>query len=166
MKQWGLKTRDLLLAAILLLLAGGVFITIRIIALNSDASYANVYYGSSNEPIVEVNFDSGLAQVNYEQSVPESYTITYPYIENGQNDAGHAVIWVTLLGDYEIDHIRQELVIEFDLDQKSIQIIEEESPQNICSRQGISTSAPLICLPNRVRVEFVTSGDVDIDYLS
>lgn len=166
MKQWGLKKRDLLLAAILLLLAGGVFLTVSIINSNRDTSYANVFYGNSNQPIVAVNFDSGTATVNYMQDVPSSYTIDYPVIEEGVNEAGHAVIWVTLLGDYEINDVRQELVVEFDLDEKSIQIIAEESPQNICSKQGISTSVPLICLPNRIRVEFVTSGDVDIDYLS
>lgn len=166
MKQWGLKTRDIVLAIVLLLLAGGLFLVINFVTLAGETSYANVYYGTSSQAMVEVNFDSGDVDINYEQDVPVSYEKTYPYVENGLNEAEHAVIWVTLLGDYEIDGVRQELVIEFDLDQKSIQIIEEESPQNICSRQGVSQAAPLICLPNRVRVEFVTSGDVDIDYLS
>ncbi len=166
MKQWGLKTRDIVLTAVLLLLAGGIFLVIRFTTLTGDTSFANVYYGTSNEPIVSVDFDAGDAVVMYAQDVGETYTTNYPFIEEGFNEAEHAVIWVTLLGDYEIEGVRQELVIEFDLDQKSIQIIEEESPQNICSRQGISTVAPLICLPNRIRVEFVTSGHIDIDYLS
>lgn len=166
MIKWGIRTRDIVLTAVLLLLAGGIFLVVHFVALSGDKSYASVYYGNASEPIVTVNFDSGHVEVNYEQAVPSIYTTTYPVVENGQNTDGHSVIWVTLLGDYEIDDVRQELVVEFDLDQKSIQIIEEESPQNICSRQGVSTAAPLICLPNRVRVEFVTSGDVDIDYLS
>ncbi len=166
MKQWGLRTRDIVLTAVLLLLAGGVFLVVRYITFNGDPSYADVYYGTSSEPIVSVNFDTGTANINYKQDIPNTYEKTYPIVEDGQNDAGHAVIWVTLLGDYEINGVRQELVVEFDLDRQSIQIIQEESPQNICSRQGVSTGVPLICLPNRVRVEFVTSGDVDIDYLS
>lgn len=166
MKHWGIRTRDLVLSAVLLLLAGGVFLFVNFVTFAGDKSYASIYYGTSSEPMVTVDFDSGKIEVIYEQHVPSSYEKNYPEIENGFNTSGDAVIWVTLLGDYEIDHIRQELKVEFNLDHKSIQIIEEESPQNICSRQGISTSVPLICLPNRVRVEFVKSNDVDIDYLS
>lgn len=166
MKQWGLKTRDLVLVAILLVLAGGTFLVFKFVIYHNDSSYAHMYYGSSDIPIAEINFDSGDVVINYYQENPEQYTKIYPIVEEGTNEQGHAVIWVTVLGDYEVNDLRQEVVVEFDLDRKSIETIAEESPNNICSRQGVSTSVPLICLPNRVRVEFVSSDDAEYDYLS
>ncbi len=166
MRSLGIKPRDLVLIIALLLLSGGLFLYFTYVTFAGESSYAYVFYGSNSQPIVTVDFDSAKAKIIYEQEVPETYNMSYPFVEEGTNEAGHAVIWVTLLGDYEIDDIRQELVVEFDLDQKSIQIVQEESPLNICSRQGISTNVPLICLPNRIRVEFVASDDTDIDYLS
>jgi hypothetical protein len=68
-----------------------------------------------------------------------------------------------LLGDYTVNGIRQIVVIKYDFNKRSVQIIEEQSPNNICSREGESTGWPLICLPNRIRVEFVTDqGDFTV----
>ena len=57
--------------------------------------------------------------------------------------------------------LRQIVVIQYDFGFKTVQIIEEQSPNNICSREGVSYGKPLICLPNRVRVEFETNDDSD-----
>jgi hypothetical protein len=66
---------------------------------------------------------------------------------------------ITLLGDYEVDGTRQIVVIEYNFGKRSVEIIEEQSPNNICSNEGLSTGKPLICLPNRIRVEFESSYD-------
>ena len=42
---------------------------------------------------------------------------------------------------------------------KTVEIIQEQSPNNICSREGVSSGWPLICLPNRIRVEFDTNPE-------
>jgi len=64
-----------------------------------------------------------------------------------------------LLGDYKINGERQIVVIRYDYGRKSVEIIQEQSPNNICSREGESTGWPLICLPNRIRVEFETNDE-------
>lgn len=144
--------RDLLLVTLLFTILGGIYILFRLFAFQGEASIANVYYGTSNEPIVSIDFINYRVIANYDQDVPSSYNQVYPIIDESANT-------ITLLGDYEIDGTRQIVVIQYNFGAKSVQIIQEQSPNNICSREGVSTGWPLICLPNRIRVEFETNGE-------
>lgn len=145
--------RDVLLITILLVVVGSLFLYFQLFQSTGEANYAHVYYGASNEPMVTIDFvKNEIVQYN-EQDVPSEYG-SFPIIDEGKKT-------ITLLGDYEINGVRQIVVIEYDFGLKTVQIIEEESPNHICSREGVSTGKPLICLPNRVRVEFETSDDSD-----
>lgn len=147
--------RDIIFSVALFIIVGALFVTFRLIALNSDATQAYVYYGDLSNPIVTIDFtyNNGEGRVvkNYDQEVPSQYG-QYPIINEEEQT-------ITLLGDYEINKVRQIVVIKYDFTKKSVQIIEEQSPNNICSREGESTGWPLICLPNRVRVEFDTNEE-------
>ncbi len=148
--------RDLILIVLLLVILGGVFVYFNFFAYNQPAAYAHIYYGNDNEPIATIDFVN--ETVTYRtQNVPSEYTEQYPII-----DLNRATI--TLLGDYKVDGVRQIVVIEYDFGRRSVEIIEEQSPNNICSLEGLSTGKPLICLPNRVRVEFETSDENGPDF--
>jgi hypothetical protein len=147
--------RDIVLSVALFIVVGALFLLFRLTAFNSDATQAYIFYGDLSNPIVTIDFayNNGEGRIvkNYDQEVPNNYG-NYPIInENDQT--------ITLLGDYEIDGVRQIVVIKYDYIKKSVQIIEEQSPNNICSREGESTGWPLICLPNRIRVEFDTNEE-------
>lgn len=147
--------RDIFLSVALFIVVGALFLLFRLTAFNSDATQAYIFYGDLSNPIVTIDFayNNGEGRIvkNYDQEVPNNYG-NYPIInENDQT--------ITLLGDYEIDGVRQIVVIKYDYIKKSMQIIEEQSPNNICSREGESTGWPLICLPNRIRVEFDTNEE-------
>ena len=150
------KKRDFILIGMLFALLGGTFLLFNMLAFNKDAAMAHVYYGNSNDPIVTIDFTKQTVVRLYDQQVPSSYDDIFPIIDETQKT-------ITLLGDYTINGIRQIVVIEYNFERRSVQIIQEESPNNICSREGESTGWPLICLPNRIRVEFVTDqGDFTV----
>ena len=147
------KKRDIILASVLFVLLGGIFIAFRMLSFRDEASLAKVYYGASRDPIVTIDFVENRVYRHYGQNVPSTYAEDYPIIDEDNQI-------ITLLGDYTINGIRQIVVIKYDFNRRSVQIIQEESPNNICSREGESTGWPLICLPNRIRVEF-TGNDED-----
>jgi hypothetical protein len=144
--------RDLLLITLLFVILGGIYISFRIFAFNTEASIANVYYGTSSEPIVVIDFVNNRVTKIYDQDTPGSGDTVYPIIDENQRT-------ITLLGDYTVGGVRQVVVIKYDFGRKSVQVIKESSPNNICSREGESTGWPLICLPNRVRIEFETTDE-------
>ena len=51
----------------------------------------------------------------------------------------------------------------FEVKDKKVRVVKENSPKNICSKEGyISDSTkPLICLPNKVVIKIVQSSDMD-----
>ncbi len=153
-----MQKRDIYLVFILLVVFAALFLVFQYIIYAGDAASANIYYRTS-DPIVSVDFASGDIRINYSQDTPGAYEKDYPFVT--VNNDGHQEI--VLLGDYEINGLRQEVIVEVDFDEARIRVRYEESPQNICSKQGWSTAAPLICLPNRVRVEFdAKTSDIDI----
>lgn len=155
MQQMIQRKRDILLASLLFIVLGGIYLVFRLFAFQEDASVAYVYYGASSDPIVTIDFVNREIIKNYDQEVPSSYDDIYPMIDEEENT-------ITVLGDYTINGVRQIVVIKYDYGKRSVQIIQEESPNNICSREGESTGWPLICLPNRVRIEF---GNNDEDFI-
>lgn len=150
------KKRDFILIGLLFVLLGGTFLLFNMLVLNKNAAMAHVYYGNSSNPIVTIDFTKQTVIRYYDQDVPSTYPFDYPIINEEERT-------ITLLGDYTINGVRQLVVIQYDFGRRSVQIIQEESPNNICSREGESTGWPLICLPNRIRVEFVTDqGDFTV----
>lgn len=140
--------RDIILVLILLFIIGSVFGYREFIYEPGETTVANVFYGNSSEPIVTIDFYNQQIIVNYEQP----NVTNYPIIDTINKT-------ITLLGDYEINNVRQEVVIQYDIDKKTVQIIEEQSPYNVCSKQGESNGAAIICLPNGIRVEFSTATE-------
>ena len=144
--------RDIMFIIVLFLIVGGVFLYFQVIRTQSVASYAHIYYGTSSEPMVTIDFVKQDVEILREQNVPGRYDQDYPRIDETERT-------ITLLGDYEINGIRQIIVIKYDFGSKTVEIIEEQSPNNICSKEGVSSGKPLICLPNRVRIEFESDAD-------
>ncbi len=154
------RKRDIYMISILMLVFGALFFVFQYVIFAGDAVSAYIYYGVA-EPIVTVNFTDQEVIRNFDQEVPEGTTKNYPLI-NLDGEDGY--VEITLLGAFELDGTRQEVVISVDFSQNRIKVKEEESPLNICSKQGWSTAVPLICLPNRVRVEF-DSSQSDVDFI-
>lgn len=141
-----------MIIAVMVLFAVGFF-AYRAFAFKDEVARAFVYYGNTPEPIVTIDFNRGKVTVHRIQETTGD--LVYPYIDEDTQT-------ITLLGDYEISGIRQIVVIAYDFTQRSVEVIRESSPNNICSREGVSTGKPLICLPNRIRIEFDTT---DADFI-
>ncbi|MBE0701063.1 MAG: NusG domain II-containing protein [Acholeplasmataceae bacterium] len=147
--------RDVLLIALLLIISGGLFLLTRYAIFNKDASIVDIYY--RNQVVVSVD----LVNKTYDFEDQENAN-GYPMI-SAVNTENEALLFIIVLGDYEMGGVRQEVEIKIDFNQKTSQIIREESPRNICSNMGVSANQPLICLPNRVRVQFdFIDDEVDV----
>lgn len=146
------KKRDLILIVALFVIAGGFFWFYQTNAYSGEASRAYIFYGNSAEPIVTVDFVQKKITRHDDQDVPDNYDQGYPHIDEDEQT-------ITLLGDFEKNGVRQEVVIRYDFDKNTVQVIEETSPNNICSKEGESSGWPLICLPNRIRIEFEQSDE-------
>ncbi|TNF07484.1 MAG: hypothetical protein EP317_04590 [Bacillota bacterium] len=146
--------RDIILVLVLLVVVGSVFAYFNYFAYGNDAAVAHIYYGNSDEPIASIDFDKQVV-THRKQEVPGDYDDVFPIIDSNNRT-------ITLLGDYKVDGRRQIVVIQYNFGQRSVKIIEESSPNNICSLEGTSTGKPLICLPNRIRVEFEREYDESI----
>lgn len=153
-KKTSKNQRDIFLIIFLLILVGGFFLYFQVFRTVEDASYAHIYYGTSSEPLVTIDFTKNEVNLIENQNVPNAYIQNYPIIDEAQKT-------ITLLGDYEINGVRQVVIIAYDFGSKTVQVIEEQSPNNICSKEGESNGKPLICLPNRVRVEFEVDSESD-----
>jgi hypothetical protein len=115
-----------------------------------SSGIAYVYYSASDDPIATINFNRKEVVVHYTQD--DTGESVFPLVDLDQQT-------ITILGDYEVDGIRQVVVIGYNFNDNSVRIVEEESPYHVCSRQGETTQYALICLPNGVRVEFSYSEE-------
>ncbi|VEU79663.1 FAD:protein FMN transferase [Haploplasma axanthum] len=112
------------------------------------SKYQNAYVVYRDKVLAVVHFTEQKVETeNNQEGIPEYNNKTYPII-NLENKT------ITILGDYEIDGIRQELVVRYDFEKHSMQIIEEQSPKNICSNLGESTGMELVCVPNNIKISF------------
>lgn len=146
MSARSLKTkRDLFLGLGILIFVLLTWLFLTFTLSNGTATKASIYYGSNREAIATIDFVSEQISIHYYQETETNER--YPFVDLLNNT-------ITLLGDYEVDGIRQEVVITYDFENQSVQITEETSPYNVCSKQGEIKSGALICLPNSVRVEF------------
>lgn len=122
----------------------------------ADASRAEVIYG--REVLVVVDFAKNKVDVvSIQKGIDAQYTKKYPIIDTKNST-------ITLLGDFTLKNIRQEVIIKYDFNRRSMKIIDEESPNNVCSKLGESTRKPLICIPNNIRVNFITESSSDVDW--
>jgi hypothetical protein len=143
--------RDVMLIMIVLLGVGMYFLLTTFVFKPEPATQANIYYGNNQQPIVTIDFINQSVRIHYNQ---EGLT-NYPFINKELNT-------ITLLGDYEISGVRQEVIIGFDFLNQTVTILEEESPYNVCSNLGASSKQALICLPNAIRVEF---SNTNVDFI-
>ena len=51
--------------------------------------------------------------------------------------------------------------VKIEVNNKRIRVIEETSPNNICSKQGYvsSVTTPIICLPNKITIRLVSNRE-------
>lgn len=111
------------------------------------------------EDLVIVHFDSKKIEVlKNQENIPSNIDKEYPIINYKNNT-------ITVLGSVEVDKVRQELVIEFNFEKHSMEIIEEVSPNNICKKMGVSTAQSLICVPNEVTISFQNGNEVIDDVI-
>jgi hypothetical protein len=146
----GSKTkRDMTLILIVIGLLGTYLFVTSFLIVPRESTAAKIFYGNNQNPIVTIDFINEQIIVHFQQENSEEY----PFIDIENNR-------ITLLGDFEINGVRQEVVIGYDFLNLTVEILEEESPYHICSNQGASSGQALICLPNAIRVEF-TSAELD-----
>lgn len=140
--------RDIIIIILLLIASLASYFIYQAVINNRDVSKANVFY--HRDIVVVIDFELEKVETISDQLSANEY----PKIDLINRT-------ITLLGDYTIDGIRQEVVIEYSFERKSVQIIKEESPNNICSKLGESTGKPLICAPNGINVSFDFGEDLD-----
>jgi hypothetical protein len=149
MKKMTKNKRDWILIVGATLIIGIYFAISTWFITYDDSTAANVYYGNNNQPIVVIDFVNEKITIEYQQENAEMY----PKVDLINQT-------ITLLGDYKVQGVRQEVVIGYSFINKTVEILEEESPYHICSNQGASDRQALICLPNAIRVEF-TNTEID-----
>jgi hypothetical protein len=141
--------RDMMLIFIVLLGIAVYFLLTTFVIKQEPQTQAQVFYGNNPNPIVTIDFVNERIIIHYNQEGLSQYPIMNQELNT-----------ITLLGDYEISGVRQEVVIGYDFMNQTVTILEEESPYNVCSNLGASNKQALICLPNAIRVEF-SRADVD-----
>lgn len=159
------KRDIIIIVAILIIGLTGYFIFTSIMNKQSNGiatvkhTFKDVNGFNASEALVEIDFVKKEVRVLKTQTgVPEEYGI-YPQID-------HTNSTVTVLGEY-VDpstNKRAILVVEFNYQKQTVEIIEETSPKGICKDMGASTRFPLICIPNQISVVFTTSTDSGIDH--
>lgn len=139
------KYRDLIIIIVI------VLITIIGYFMISNAYKKTIFTSSvikyRDTLVAEIDFEN--KKVNLMDQ--ENNSVGYPKHDSTNNT-------ITILGDYKIDGIRQEIVIKYNLEDRTMQVIEEESPNNTCLKQGVSNGKPISCIPNNVIIVFISSG--------
>lgn len=151
------------------LLIGIVVAVVAIIYLISllnrkPAEVATINY--ANQPLFSVDLSNGQLKSNttvYEvdemPELKEGKLYINEVIDN-RLEKGHGVIvfenYYVILGN--LDYI----LIKYNPTNNTIKVVEETSPYNICSTQGESKGAPIVCLPNLVTITFTKSSELDV----
>jgi len=150
------KLKDIIIIGAIVIIAASGFYMFNKVFKNTTFNRATVVQlnldSGNYEKIVEVDF------VNKEVVVIDKYIvndITYPIIDESNNT-------ITLLGLEQVG-IRYEFVIKYNMDKRSMEVIEEESPKNYSSKVGEQTAQPIISVPNAIQIHFSNDGEIDID---
>lgn len=133
------KFRDLVIIISILVIGITGFFMFRNAFSQAKYGSAIVYYDGQIVAIVDFN----TKKVTPTQ---QSDTTLYPQLDEENNT-------ITVLGAPQ-DGERYEVVIEYNYENQTMQVISETSPNKDCFKQGISNSFPINCLPNRVEIIF------------
>lgn len=158
--------RDLIIIAVIIVIAVSGFFIMRSV-LNTPSNnpaivqhwYQNKGGFNTTEDLVLIDFDNKeVKELNKQSNVPAEYG-TFPIIDKSKNT-------ITVLGEYiePKSKKRQVLVVEYSFENRTVEIIDETSPQGICSNMGASVKMALICLPNQIKVIFESNdsnGGID-----
>ncbi|HKL61617.1 MAG TPA: NusG domain II-containing protein [Acholeplasma sp.] len=152
---------DLLLIGLALILLGGLLIYAVSTRIKGQFAYIKV----SNQVVLNINLNDGtyqmmkpvyLIEIDAKPSI-DGQTLKYNN-EVISFEFGQTVVvyenYFYLLGGLGI--------VEIEYKDNKVRVSKEKSPYNICSKQGFSDIAPIVCLPNFVTIEFTNDTDVII----
>ena len=60
---------------------------------------------------------------------------------------------------YIVQGYNGDIVIE--VKNKKIRVVEENSNNHLCSKQGFTNSIPIVCLPNKIVIDFSNDNNLD-----
>lgn len=150
------KLKDIIIIGAIIIIAATGFYMFNNVFKNTTFNKAFVVQlnqeSGNYESIVEVDF------VNKDLNIINSYEVdgkTYPIINKDDNT-------ITLLG-MEQQGVRYDFVIRYNMDKRSMEVIEEESPKNYSSKVGEQTAQSIISVPNSIQIHFSNDGELDID---
>ena len=141
------KFKDIVLIVAIVIIAVAGFLMFSNVFKNTTYNMSLVIY--NKEVVAEVDF------VNKEVKILKQDELGYPKLNEVNNT-------ITILGNSQGGE-RFELVIKYNYEKHSMQIIEEVSPKNICSSDGEQTARTITCVPNGVSITFSNDGEVDLD---
>lgn len=149
--------RDLILIGSLILVVGIIFILYY--SFKEDAEVAIVSY--DNTVLFEIDMENGAFKgktTTYDADVMPEIKDDNLYIAdkvflNLKEGDGVLVYNDSYFVKGKLGYVK----IHYNSLTKKIRVVEETSPYNICSNQGYSNDAPIVCLPNYVSIKFSKS---------
>lgn len=105
--------------------------------------------------VVLINFDKKNVEIVENFPLDEYNGKKYPSVDYEKNT-------ITVMGDFAIDGVYQEMIFEFNFEKHSMQAISETSPKKEISKMGISTGKDLISIPYNIIVRF-GNGKINTD---
>jgi len=141
------KFKDIVLITAIALIALIGFLMFSNVFKNTTYNMSLVVF--NKEVVAEVDF------VNKEVNILKQDEGGYPKLNEELQT-------ITILGNSQGGE-RFELVIKYNYENHSMQIVEEVSPKNICSSDGEQTARTITCIPNGVTITFSNDGEVELD---
>src|SRR5690554_3110541 len=141
------KFKDIVLITAIALIALIGFLMFSNVFKNTTYNMSIVVF--NKEVVAEVDF------VNKEVNILKQDEGGYPKLNEELQT-------ITILGNSQGGE-RFELVIKYNYENHSMQIVEEVSPKNICSSDGEQTARTITCIPNGVTITFSNDGEVELD---
>lgn len=151
--------RDVILIGVFIIIVIGVALTFfftRAIGETAIVKYENTLLFEIDMQTGAFKANSEVYAVEKEPVISEKYDFLYidgnPFRELKRGSG--IVVYKNnyyILGRLGIVHI------EYNISNKMIRVVDETSPYNVCSTQGYSNNAPIVCLPNYVYITFSNS---------
>ena len=155
------KKNDFLLIGVALILLGGLLIFSIATRVKGEIAYVKV----SNQAVMQISLKDG----SYVANNPSNVIVLTekPEIDGfdltTSSEVSPLEFGKTIVVYQNLFYVRGALgVVEIQYKENKIRVSKEKSPYNICSRQGYSDVAPIVCLPNFVTIEFSNDTDVII----
>lgn len=157
----GKNKNDFLLIGLALILLGGLFIYSMATRIKGEVAFVKV----SNQLVLEISLRDG----TYSAKNPSNLIVSsVPVTINGFDLVTETEVIELEFGKTIVNYQNKFYVlgalgvVEIEYKDHKVRVSEEKSPYNICSRQGFSDIAPIVCLPNFVTIEFSNDTDVII----